>query len=51
MELRLSGATLDANGLNDWWRESLPDNPAADEPAPDTEDTDDTESLDDTDLH
>ena len=41
MELRLSGAVLDANGLNDWWREVLPVNDAPDEPTPDPEDTDD----------
>lgn len=44
MELRLSGAVLDANGLNDWWRETLPEVEVIDEPAPDDKDTgDDTD--------
>jgi len=48
MDLRLTGAVLDANGLNDWWRESLPD--TADEPQiPDTEVTDGIDTDDFTD--
>ena len=48
VELRLTGAMLDANGLNDWWREALPidiELPTPDQ-TPDTEDTDDDPTSD-----